>query len=128
MPDLITIFLPKAEKASVILEYISIQLVLKKPTAGASNQPSCLSSSVLQLLGRIIKKWTRLNSNITCSASDIWSSMCGQREERGDCWWTAPRSWWWDQLQGVLSLVHIIVCFSCAELQRSLEHFAELVF
>lgn len=59
MPDLIMIFFPKAEKASVILDYINIQLVLKKPTAGASNQPSCLSRSVFQLLGRIIKKVDR---------------------------------------------------------------------
>lgn len=59
MPDLITIVFPKAEKESVVLEYISIQLVLKKPAAGASNKSSCLSSSVLQLLGRIIKKVDR---------------------------------------------------------------------
>lgn len=45
MPDLITIVFPKAEKAPVVLGCISVQLVLEKPTADASNQASCLSAS-----------------------------------------------------------------------------------
>lgn len=46
------------------------------------------------------KRWTGLNLSITCSATDIRSPLCGRREERGDCWWTAPRSWWWDSCKG----------------------------
>lgn len=45
MPDLITIVFSKADKAPVVLRYISIHPVLEKPTADASNQPSCLSTS-----------------------------------------------------------------------------------
>lgn len=41
MPDLITFVFPKAEKAPVVLGYSSIQLVLKKPTADANDQPGC---------------------------------------------------------------------------------------
>lgn len=69
MPDLITIVFPKAEKAPVVLGYISVQLVLQKPTADASNQPGCLSTSILQLLGRIIRKVDRakLEHHLLCS-------------------------------------------------------------
>lgn len=84
MPDLITIAFPKAEKTPAILGYIEVQLVLEKPMTDASNLPGYLSTSILQLLGRIIKRWTGLNSNITCSATDIWTPMCGLRKERGD--------------------------------------------
>lgn len=59
MPDLITIVFPNAEKAPVVLGYISVQFVLKKLTAGAGNQRGCLFTSILQLLGRIIKKVDR---------------------------------------------------------------------
>lgn len=100
MPDLITIVFPKAEKASVILGYISVQLVLKKPTADASNQPSCLSTSILQLLRRIIKKVDRakLKYHLFCCwhlKPRVWA-----KKQRGDCWWTAPCSWWRDRCKG----------------------------
>lgn len=55
MPDLIMITFPKAEKTLVILGYIVVWLVLEKPTADASNLPRYLSTSIPQLLGRIIK-------------------------------------------------------------------------
>ncbi|RMC03044.1 hypothetical protein DUI87_20237 [Hirundo rustica rustica] len=59
---------PKAEKAPVVLGYISVQLVLEKPTADASNQPGCLSTSLLQLLGGITKEVDRakLDHHLFC--------------------------------------------------------------
>lgn len=56
MSDLIMIVFPKAEKTPGILGYSVVQLVLEKPTTDASNLPSYLSTSIPQLLGRIIKK------------------------------------------------------------------------
>jgi len=55
MSGLITIAFPKAETPPVILGYIKVQWVLKKLKTYASY----LSTFILQLLGRIVKKVDR---------------------------------------------------------------------
>lgn len=84
MPDLITVAFPKAEKTPVILGNIVVQLVLEKPTTDASHLPSYFPTSIISCWEESSKRWTGLNSNIACSATDIRTPTCGLRRERGD--------------------------------------------
>lgn len=117
MPDLITIVFPKAEKAPVVLGYISVQFVLKNPTAGASNQRGCLSTSILQLLGRIIKKVDRakLEHDLFC----YWHLQPFVWAEGGKRWLMMnSSSLVVGQLQRVLSLVYHCLFFLCRATEK----------